>query len=116
MAVAAGLAFWKPPLAVVVVAVSLLVLALALASPLGAYARFEHLLGRFAHGVGTVVNWLLMPLLYVLLFLPAGLLLRARGSLRLTRRPDPRAATYWSSRDAARRWQGDGTDRYRRQF
>ena len=58
------MALWKPWLAIVVVAVSLfVVLALALASPLGAYARLEELLGRFGHAVGTAVNWLLMPLL-----------------------------------------------------
>ena len=85
LAVAAVLAVWKPWLAIVVVAVSLVVLALALASPLGAYARLEELLGRFGHAVGTAVNWLLMPLLYVLLFLPVGLVLRAAGKLA----PDP---------------------------
>ena len=119
LVVAAVLVFWKPWLAATVVAVSLVVLALALVSPLGAYARLEELLGRFGHAVGTAVNWLLMPLLYVLLFLPAGLLLRAAGKLRLTRRPDPRAATYWTSPGGARRgerWQGEGLARYRRQF
>lgn len=119
LAVAAALAFWKPWLAVVVVAVSLLVLALALVSPLGAYARFEHALGRFAHGVGMAVTWLLMPLLYYLLFLPVGLLLRRGDKLRLTRGPDPAAATYWTAPPGAgrgARWQGDGPQRYRRQF
>jgi hypothetical protein len=119
LAVAAALAFWKPWLAVVVAAVSLLVLALALASPLGAYARFEHALGRFAHGVGTVVTWLLMPPLYYLLFLPVGLLLRGGGKLRLTRGADPEAATYWTAPPGTgrgARWQGDGAARYRRQF
>ncbi len=119
LAVAAALAFWKPWLAVVVAAVSLLVLALALASPLGAYARLEGALARFAHGVGMAVTWLLMPLLYYLLFMPVGVALRAAGKLRLTRRPDPRAATYWTTppgADRAGRWQGEGPDRYRRQF
>ena len=119
LAVAAALAFWKPWLAVVVVAVTLLVLALALASPLGAYARLEHALGRFAHGVGMAVTWLLMPLLYYLLFLPVGLVLRSAGKLRLTRGADPAAATYWTSPAGAERggrWQGEGAARYRRQF
>jgi hypothetical protein len=119
LAVAAALAFWKPWLAVVVAAVSLLVLALALASPLGAHARLEGALARFAHGVGMAVTWLLMPLLYYLLFLPVGVALRAAGKLRLTRRPDPRAATYWTAPHGAGRqdrWQGEGPERYRRQF
>jgi|GEM_PF-1949330 len=134
LAIAALLLLWKPWLAAVVAVISLLVLALALASPLGLYARFEHALDRLAHGVGLAVTWVLMPILYLVLFLPVGLLLRATGKLRLTRRPDPAATTYWRSPredadgdsdggdsgeggdDASRRWQGAGLDRYRRQF
>ncbi len=128
LAIAALLLLWKPWLAAVVAVISLLVLALALASPLGLYARLEHGLERVAHGVAMAVTWILMPVLYVLLFLPVGLLLRAAGKLRLTRHPDPGAATYWHApqrgegdgdsdedRDQTR-WQGFGLDRYRRQF
>ena len=120
--IATALAFWKPWLAIVVVAVSLITLALALASPRGAYARLEHGLQRFAHGVGMTVTWIVMPVLYYLLFLPVGWLLRTRGKLRLSRSPDSALATYWSPphrpEDAGRdgRWQGAGLDRYRRQF
>lgn len=127
LGIAALLLLWKPWLAAVVTVISLLVLALALASPLNLYARFEHGLDRVAHGVGLAMTWILMPILYVLLFLPVGLLLRAAGKLRLTRRPDPGAATYWLSpqggapapadgEESPGRWQGSGLDRYRRQF
>lgn len=122
LVIAVALAFWKPWLAIVVVTISLITLALALASPRGAYARLEHGLQRFAHGVGMTVTWIVMPVLYYLLFLPVGWFLRARGSLRLSPRPDRGLASYWSPphhpEDAGRggRWQGAGLDRYRRQF
>jgi len=82
------------------------------------------LLDAFAHFVGTLVTWILMPLLYVVLFVPVGLVLRATGKLRLERRPDDREVTYWRSPRVgesagdrgAGRWQGDGLERYRRQF
>lgn len=120
--IAVALAFWKPWLAVVVVTLSLITLALALASPLGAYARLERGLDRFAYLVGLSVTWILMPILYYLLFLPTGLALRAGQKLRLTRRPEPDLPTYWvrphgaDPDDPEGRWQGAGLDRYRRQF
>lgn len=122
LVIAALLLLWKPWLAAVAASLAVLTLALALASPLDLYARFEHGLSRFARGVGVAVTWILMPLLYVLLFLPVGLFLRATGKLRLNRGPDAAAATYWQppqGREAGRskgHWQGGGLDRYRRQF
>jgi hypothetical protein len=115
--VAVALAFWKPVLGAVVAAVSLAILLLALTSPLGGYARLERGLERFAHGVGTAVTWLLMPLLFYLLFFPVGLLLRSAGNLRLSRRPERRLESYWWRPEAPRAgWQGRDVGRYRRQF
>jgi hypothetical protein len=118
-AVATLLLLWKPILAAVVASIALVVLALALVSPLGGFARLERGVERFAHGVGLAVTWLLMPILFYLLFLPAGLLLR-RGKLRFTGNPDRDEATYWQHRDAqtgdAGGWQKDGLPSYRRQF
>jgi len=109
--VAAGLIylFWHPTAAAVVAVLATLLLVVALVSPLGAYRRLDHWIARFAHGVGLAVTWLLMPLLYYLLFLPVGLVLRLRGRLRLTRSPEPTRPSYWIPR---------GQDRhdYRRQF
>lgn len=113
------LLLWKPVLAAVVASIALLVLALAMVSPLGGFARLERGVERFAHGVGLAVTWLLMPLLVFLVFLPVGLVLR-RGKLRFTGNPDADQPTYWQRRgrgtDDARRWQGDGVASYRRQF
>lgn len=115
LVVAAALLPWKPWLAAVAAAVAVLTLLLALVSPLVAYARLEHALARFAHAVGRLFTWLLLPPIYVLLFAPVGLLLRRR--LRLTRRPDPQLESYWQRPPRpGERWQGDGLERYRRQF
>jgi len=115
LAAAALLALWKPPFAAVVAAIALVVLALALASPLGAYARLSGWIERFGHGVGTAVTWTLMPLLFYGLFLPVGLALRAGGKLRLTRSPDPSRPSYWSEPPDGQGW-GGGPERYRKQF
>lgn len=117
--VAALLLLWKPILAAVVASIALLVLALALVSPLGGFARLERGVERFAHGVGLTVTWLLMPLLFFLVFLPVGLLLR-RGKLRFTGNPDEGEPTYWQRRDEksgdGEAWQAGGLPSYRRQF
>jgi len=115
LAAAALLALWKPPFAAVVAAIALVVLVLALASPLGAYARLSGWIERFARGVGTVVTWVLMPLIFYGLFLPVGLLLRATGKLRLTRSPDRSRPSYWTAPAAGRGW-GGSPERYRKQF
>ena len=112
---AALLALWKPPFAAVVAAIALVVLALAIASPLGAYGRLSGWIERFARGVGTAVTWILMPLLFYGLFLPVGLLLRAGGKLRLTRAPDPARPSYWTEPAEGRGW-GGPPERYRKQF
>lgn len=117
MGVALLLFLWKPLLAAVVAAVSLLLLLVGLLSPLGVYAAVERGLERFAHAVGVAVTWILLTPLYLVLFVPLGLVLRRR-SLRLTLGPDSGLSTYWSEPEggAGERWQGEGADRYRRQF
>jgi hypothetical protein len=57
-----------------------------------------------------------MTLLFYLLFLPFGALLRARRRLRLTTGPDPAAATYWTSPGAGREGRPRGPEAYRQQF
>jgi len=85
---------------------------LALVSPLGGLARVDRAVGRFAGWVGTAVGWLLMTPLYYLVLTPLGLVLRARRKLRLRRRPDPRATTYWTELPP----KPAGTEPYERQF
>jgi len=108
--------FWSPVAAAVVGSIATVLLLLALASPLGLYRRIDGWLARFAHAVGLAVTWLLMPLLYYLVFLPVGLLLRLRGRLRLTRELDPRASSYWIVRGGDDASKDAKVHDYHRQF
>jgi len=99
LAVAAALAFLlhRTGLAAVVAAVALAVALLALATPLTLYRQLRGALDRLGSWVGTAVTWLLMTVLFYLLFLPVGLILRATGKLAFTRFADPTLATYWTT-------------------
>jgi hypothetical protein len=111
IAIAAWLV-WRTPLAWLIAGISVGLALLALAAPLSAYARVSRALEALGRAVGIAVTWALMALVLYLLFLPVGLVLRARRSLRLTRGFDPAAPTYWM-RPAER---SGGADRYRKQF
>jgi hypothetical protein len=87
---------------------------IALISPLGFYKRTLKVLDVFAHAVGTAITWVLMTILFYLVFLPAGLILRGRGKLGITRGADRRLPTYWiltEERERART-----PESYRKQF
>jgi hypothetical protein len=111
VALALGL-LWRPVAGYVVAGVTLVLLGIALAFPLTLHKQIQRGLQVFGHAVGTAVTWVLMTLLYLVLFLPVGLALRLAGKLRLTTRPDPRAATYWQTPDPARHTPAQ----YRKQF
>ncbi len=102
----------RPRVALVVAGIAALLALLALVSPRGLYRQAMRGLDLFAHGVGTGVTWILMALLYFLLFLPVGLLLRAGRKLGIAKHYDPKLASYWKEPQAR-----PGTlDAYRRQF
>ena len=103
---------WETPFAWVIAGIAATIALLALVSPLGAYAAVERGLATFGRWVGTAVTWILMPLLYWLLFLPVGLLLRARRRLGVTRGFDRTLPSYL--RPAAKR--PDGVAPYEKQF
>lgn len=91
----------RPVAAEVIAGVALLVALSALASPLGLFKLLQRGLDVFAHAVGTVLTWVLLTLLYFVVFLPAGLILR-RGKLKITlgnRGADKRLPTYWLRTD-----------------
>jgi len=95
---AAGLFyFWlhRQTMAGVVVALATLNLLAALLSPLGLYRRITAAVGVLGRLIGQAVTWLLMPIVYLMLFTAFGLVLRAAGKLRLSRRPDRSLPTYW---------------------
>ena len=115
LAIAALLALWKPLFGAVVAAIALALLLVALAAP-AAYGKISAGLERFGHWVGRAMTWLLMPILFVLLFLPVGFVLRSTGKLRVTRGPDRSRASYWEAPQAGQGWGDSGAAGYRRQF
>jgi hypothetical protein len=98
--------------AMVVATLSLLIVLLALATPLTLYRRLRDGLDLLGHWVATGVTWILMTVLFFLLFLPVGLVMRAMGKLTLTRFADPSLATYWTATDK----RPHTADSYRKQF
>ena len=106
---------WKKPVPGGVIAAGALLLSLpGLIAPHTAGRSVGRALDRFAYAVGTGVTWVLMTLLYYLLFLPVGLVLRARGRLGITRSPDPGRSSYWTQVEERER--ARTPESYRRQF
>lgn len=102
--------WWRPLAGYLVGGVTAVLTLLALLAP-AAHARVEQGMAAFGRLVAAILTWLLMPVLFYLIFFPTGLLLRARGRLRITRRPDPSLPTYWA--EPART---PTPESYRRQF
>ncbi len=103
--------FHRPVMAGAVAGIAVLIALLALASPLGLYKGLTRALDAFAHGLGMTVTWVAMPILFYLVFLPVGLVLRARGKLAISKGADPRQTSYWKSTDRERTLES-----YRKQF
>jgi hypothetical protein len=112
LVVAALLFLWKPVLAAVVAGIALFLGVIALVAPLTLYKKVTRALDLFAHGVGAAVTWVLMTVLYYLLFLPVGVLLRSRRKLAITRSFDPGLPTYWKTTGGHER----PPESYRKQF
>ncbi len=102
----------RPLPAVVIAVIAVSISLLALASPLGLYRGLARALDRFARAVGAIVTWVLMTILFYAVFLPTGLLLRARHKLAISRGADRRLATYWTSTEGRERT----PESYRKQF
>jgi chromate transport protein ChrA len=113
LAVAALLYFYfhRPVAAEVVAGIAIVIALLALASPLGLYKGLTRALDRFAHAVGSIVTWILMTVLFYVVFLPAGALLRARGKLAISKGADRRLPSYWKTHEHERT-----PESYRKQF
>jgi hypothetical protein len=112
LAVAVGLWFWKPVLGVVAGGLTVVLLLVALLSPVRVHPRVERGLAGFARGVGLVVSWVTLTGVFFLVFLPLGLMLRALGKLRLDPGLDRSAASYWRAPDTVGAW----PERHDRQF
>lgn len=111
---AAALFLWwlhRPTMAAVVATFATINVLAALLSPLGLYRYITAAVGALGKGIGQVVTWVLMPIVYLLLFTLFGLALRAGGKLRITRRPDRSLPTYWRELPGPRT-----PESYQRQF
>jgi hypothetical protein len=81
----------------VVAGIAVVLALLALAAPLTAFKKINHVLEIFARGVATGVSWVLMTFLYYVVFWPIGLVLRAGHKLGITRGADRSLPSYWIS-------------------
>jgi len=109
LAVVVGLLCWRgtlpKPVAVILLAGLALAAVLALARP--AWFRGPYRLGmRVSHGLGRIVAPVLLGLIFFVVVMPMGLLLRLLGKDLLRLRRDPSDTTYWQpapeSRDLTR--------------
>lgn len=112
IAAAVWFLFDRPVAAAVIAGIAVALTLIAFLAPLTLYRKISRGLEVFAHWVGSGVTWVLMTLLYYLLFLPVGLVLRARHRLGITRSADRNAPTYWTDTEARPRT----PETYRRQF
>ncbi len=104
--------FHRPTLASVIASIAAVVTLIALLSPLGGFRLLTAGVEKLGRGIGLLVTWILMPLIFYLFFLPVGLYLRARGKLGITHGADPKLSTYWISTEA----HPSGPETYERQF
>lgn len=104
--------FWHRTVALVVWGIAGLVLVLALASPLGAYAVLRRGLERFGFWVGRVLAVLLLTPVFFVFFALFGLFARRGRRDHLERWLEPGAESYWKRREREPR----ELRHYRRQF
>jgi hypothetical protein len=102
----------KETAAMVVGGIALLLALLALVAPLTLFKQVSHALEVFARGVASVVTWVLMAILFYVVFLPVGLVLRSGKKLAITKGADPRLPTYWTRTEERE----TPLESYRRQF
>lgn len=101
VASAAGAIFFvlhRPVAASIAGGIGTLTLILALASPLGAYAKLDRVVTRAGELVGTVFTWVLLAPVFYLFFTPFGFLFRRGARDPMKRRFEPSAPTYWKKR------------------
>ena len=95
-----------------VAGIAIVLALLALVAPLTIFKRVSQALEVFARAVATAVTWVLMTLLYYIVFLPAGLVLRSGKKLAITQGADSRLPTYWTRTEERE----IPLESYRRQF
>lgn len=68
----------------------------------GLYDRMDKFVAWSAQAVGRVLNWILLTPFFYLCFLPARLILMAKGKDPMTRKCPSSATTYWVPRPVRR--------------
>jgi Saxitoxin biosynthesis operon protein SxtJ len=99
--VVAALSYWAHGRAYVywgIAGAILLVLALVMPRVLAPLKRLWLELGRFLH---VVVNPLILTVVYLLAFIPAGAIIRLFGKDLLSLKPDSSATSYWITRTSS---------------
>lgn len=96
----------------VVATIAAVTLLAALASPLGAFAAIERGISRFARGLGQVVGWIVLMPVFLLFFVPYGLLFRRGANDPMKRAFDSAASSYFRTRSPG----SDPADRPTSQF
>ncbi len=101
---------WPTPWTVGILALTSLLLGLALLAP-RAYAPIQTVLERIGRAIAALATWLLLGLVFVAIFLPGRLFLALRRRDPLHRRSDPARASYWETLRPT-----TGPDRFNRQY
>lgn len=86
--------------ATVVVSISALTSLLALVSPTKGYAALSATVDMVGRWVGTLFTWVLLVPVFLLFFVPFGLIARRGVNDRLQRRIDRTRASYWLRRES----------------
>jgi len=103
--------FHRPVPGIIAASLGLIILIAALCAPRGLQRFFE----RSAETVGTVLAVVVLTPVYLLLFVPFGLLFRSGRRDRLQRSADQEAPTYWRQRATGESTKSAGSS-FDRQF
>ncbi|MCO4762636.1 MAG: hypothetical protein KC502_14080 [Myxococcales bacterium] len=100
--VAAGLLGWlgHPIVAAVAAGISLLTLVLAIVSPLGGYRLMQRGIATAGRGAGIFIGWLTLVPVFLLFFVPFGIVFRRGRKDPMRRNMSSTAPTYWRTRTA----------------
>ncbi|MFO1523897.1 MAG: hypothetical protein U1G05_18080 [Kiritimatiellia bacterium] len=87
----------RPLPAVIVAAITTVILALAFLAP-AAHARVQRFFARLGHLIGQALAWLLLTPFFYLVMVPGRVLLSFKGRDLMQRAFLPRSETYWQDR------------------
>lgn len=101
---------WRTPWSLWLLILATALLALAVLAP-RVFAPIQAVLERFGRLVAAAFTWLLLGAIFLLIFVPARLLLFILRRDPLQRKPDPRRTTYWEPLPPS-----TGPSHFRRQY